>query len=59
MLKQYFDKIHEVISFNMEMFLGKKNIKPSFAQVITRTGMVPDVDLVMMHISTSRNKGHS
>lgn len=59
MLKQYFDKIHEVISFNMEMFLGKKKVKPSFAQVITRTGTVPDADLVMMHISTSRNKAHS
>lgn len=59
MLKQYFDKILEVIFFNMEMFLGKKKVKPSFAQVITRTGMVPDVDLVTMHISTSRNKRHS
>lgn len=27
MLKHYFDKIHEVISFNMEMFLGKKEGK--------------------------------
>lgn len=59
MLKKYFDKIHEVISFNMEMFLGKKKIKPSFTQVIMRTGMVPDMDLVMMQISASRNKGHS